>query len=305
MNDKQTAKQLPSAEQAQFRTIGLLGTPASNAAQQTFQTLSQALHSAGYTLLVAEQTRARIEVPYGQTSDLATIGKQADLAIVVGGDGNMLGAARELSQYPIGVIGVNRGNLGFLTDLDPKHILEQLAAVLLGRYTKEERFLLEASITTAGQSTPVNNAMNEVVLHSDKVAHMIEFEVFVDNQFVFSQRSDGLIIATPTGSTAYSLSAGGSILHPAVDAINLIPMFPHTLSSRPLVVPAQSQIKLRVAPTSEPLHISCDGHNSLPVPNHASIHISKQKETLTLIHPLTYNYFRVLRNKLDWGRRLF
>lgn len=299
------AKHFTPATSSVFKTIGLLGIPLTPAAQQTFTSLCQQLNQAGYRVLVDERALRHCHLQQVESVTVRDIGSQADLAIVVGGDGNMLGAARELSKYEIGVIGVNRGNLGFLTDLPPEHALPLLSDVLAGQYSTELRFLLQAEVTHKNQASAFGNAMNEVVLHSDKVAHMIEFEVFVDGQFVFSQRSDGLIIATPTGSTAYSLSAGGSILHPGLAAINLIPMFPHTLNSRPLVVSADSQISLRVAPTSEPLHISCDGHNALPVPHESSIHIQRQKEHLRLIHPLNYNYFKVLRNKLGWGSRLF
>lgn len=293
------------AKDSEFKTIGLLGVPLTTAAQQTFETLCLELGQAGYRVVVDDRAMQQCELPNVESLPINAIGEQAHLAIVVGGDGNMLGAARELSKHNIGVIGVNRGNLGFLTDLAPETAVTMLSDVLAGQYSTELRFLLHAEVAEAGKPNAYGNAMNEVVLHSDKVAHMIEFEVFVDNQFVFSQRSDGLIIATPTGSTAYSLSAGGSILHPGLDAINVIPMFPHTLSSRPLVVPAGSQISLRVAPTTEPLHISCDGHNTLPVPEQSTIHIHRQAERLRLIHPLNYNYFKVLRNKLSWGSRLF
>ncbi|MCC5855932.1 MAG: NAD(+) kinase [Idiomarina sp.] len=291
--------------QSAFKTLGLLGIPSSSAASETFQELYTALVTQGYRVLVEDRAAAQCEVANAEVRSVREIGELADLAIVVGGDGNMLGAARELSQHDIGVIGVNRGSLGFLTDLPPEQAAAILSEVLAGDYHTEMRFLLDAQVSNPGQSTLRSNAMNEVVLHSDKVAHMIEFEVFVDHQFVFSQRSDGLIIATPTGSTAYSLSAGGSILHPGINAINLIPMFPHTLSSRPLVVPATSHITLRVASDNEPLHISCDGHVSLAVAPGAEVTIERQEHHLRLIHPRSYDYFHVLRNKLAWGSRLF
>lgn len=297
------------APDSAFQTIGLLGIPSTNKARATFKTLCQELQTAGYQILAEDRAYQQCEISSIESAPIKELGKFADLAVVVGGDGNMLGAARELSLHNIGVIGVNRGKLGFLTDLSPEHAAAGLSEVLAGQYTTELRFLLEARVNTPSangiEHGAFENAMNEVVLHSDKVAHMIEFEVLVDDQFVFSQRSDGLIIATPTGSTAYSLSAGGSILHPGLEAINIIPMFPHTLSSRPLVVPAESKISLRVAPDNEPLHLSCDGHNTLAVEPGATINIQRQKQHLRLIHPLNYNYFNVLRNKLSWGSRLF
>ncbi|RTE86904.1 MULTISPECIES: NAD(+) kinase [Gammaproteobacteria] len=293
------------AQNSTFKTIGLLGIPSTDKARATFESLCQSLSDAGYTILAEDRAHQQCSVASIESVSTSELGKRADLAVVVGGDGNMLGAARELSLHDVGVIGVNRGKLGFLTDLSPEDATKYLSEVLAGEYTTEMRFLLDAQVNKESGACEYGNAMNEVVLHSDKVAHMIEFEVFVDDQFVFSQRSDGLIIATPTGSTAYSLSAGGSILHPGLEAINIIPMFPHTLSSRPLVVPAESKISLRVAPDNEPLHLSCDGHNTLAVKPGSTINIQRQAQHLRLIHPRNYNYFNVLRNKLAWGSRLF
>lgn len=289
-----------------FKCIGLMGKAAMPEAQHSLRILYQELKQRGYHLLLERTSWEALDYPQGATlCNVDEIGRQADLAIVVGGDGNMLGAARVLSQYEIGVIGVNRGNLGFLTDLDPDDVMEPLLEVLQGNYKTEFRYLLSASVTSGGATTGQNNAINEMVLHSDKVAHMIEFEVYVDNEFMFSQRSDGLIIATPTGSTAYSLSAGGPILTPNLDAMTLVPMFPHTLSSRPIVVDGNSQIRIRVAHDNDPLHISCDGHVTVAVVPGDEITIEKHPQQLRLIHPRNYNYYHVLRNKLKWGSRLF
>ncbi|RUO38756.1 NAD(+) kinase [Aliidiomarina shirensis] len=288
-----------------FRIIGLLCKKDSETALETLEQIARMLVSSGYQVL-ADSAGPEAELPPQVTSaSLAEIGEQAELAIVIGGDGKMLGAARKLSLHNIAVIGVNRGNLGFLTDLAPDEASEKLLDVLAGNYNVEHRFLLDATIELNGETLHRANAMNEVVLHSDQVAHMLEFEVEVDGQFVFSQRSDGLIIATPTGSTAYSLSAGGPILYPGLNAITLVPMFPHTLSSRPIVVGGDSVIRVRVAPDDQPLHISCDGHVKLPVPTAAEIYITRQQQALRLIHPKGYNYYHVLRNKLNWGSRLF
>ena len=203
----------------------------------------------------------------------------ADLAIVVGGDGYMLGAARVLSGYNIGVIGVNRGNLGFLTDLSPQDIIPPLEAILKGESRSEQRFIIEAEVYRHGKLKSSNSAVNEAVLHAGKVANMIEFEVYIDGSFMFSQRSDGLIVSTPTGSTAYSMSAGGPILTPNLNALSLVPMFPHTLTSRPIVVDGDSEIKLILANENyENLQVSCDGHVILAVmPGDEGDH---QKESL-------------------------
>ncbi|MCC5879466.1 MAG: NAD(+) kinase [Idiomarina sp.] len=297
---------MPDTLRTPFKCIGLMGKAAMPEAQQSLYVLYEGLREQGYEVLLERKSWRSLTPPADAVlCSIDEIGERADLAVVVGGDGNMLGAARVLSKYEIGVIGVNRGNLGFLTDLDPDDVLEPLLAVLSGEYKTEFRYLLAATITTEGKQTGRNNAINEMVLHSDKVAHMIEFEVYVDNEFMFSQRSDGLIIATPTGSTAYSLSAGGPILTPHMDAMCLVPMFPHALSSRPIVIDGNSQIRIRVAHNNDPLHISCDGHVTMAVAPGDDIVIEKHPRQLRLIHPKSYNYYHVLRNKLKWGSRLF
>jgi NAD+ kinase len=293
-------------DKAPFKKVGLLGKIDDRGARQTLETIINALTHRGYDVAVEQRCADQIGDGYGpNTLSLSEIGVWADLAVVVGGDGNMLGAARALCEHDVGVIGVNRGNLGFLTDLDPDEVMTPLLAVLDGDYSVEERFLLNTEVVSNGAVAGQGSAINEAVLHSDKVAHMIEFEVYVDDHFVFSQRSDGLIVATPTGSTAYSLSGGGPILHPNLDAITLVPMFPHTLSSRPIVIDANSEVRLRAAYDNDLLQISCDGHVRMAVHPGDDIVISKHRKTLTLIHPVDHNYYHVLRNKLGWGSRLF
>lgn len=289
-----------------FQTIALIGKPRNPDALQTHKSLYDWLTAKGYSVLVDHRLANDLDVPQESLCDLLTIGDKANLAIVVGGDGNMLGAARVLSRFDISVIGVNRGNLGFLTDLDPDSIQQDLELVLNGEFVTEHRFLLEAEVHRHGQIKSRNAALNEAVLHPDKIAHMIEFEVYIDDIFAFSQRSDGLIIATPTGSTAYSLSGGGPILSPSLNAITLVPMFPHTLSSRPLVVDGNRCIKLLVSPANgSTLEVSCDGQVSLPVSPGDEIHIYQSPEQLQLIHPKNYSYYSVLRGKLGWSSKLF
>ncbi len=288
-----------------FRTIGLIGKPHHKGTNLTLKRLHHWLSMQGYQILVEERVAADLDIKIDKV-DLLEIGQRCDLAIVVGGDGNMLGAARVLARYDISVIGVNRGNLGFLTDLPPNGFEEQLAQVLDGQFDVEERFLLEAEVHRHGALKASNSAVNEAVLHPGKIAHMIEFEVYIDDKFMYSQRADGMIVSTPTGSTAYSLSAGGAILTPNLQALILVPMFPHTLSCRPIVVDANSTIKLVVSPDNgENLEVSCDGHVTLAVLPGDEIIIKRSIEKLRLIHPKGHNYFHVLRNKLGWGSKLF
>lgn len=289
-----------------YKTIGLIGKPNHDGASATISTLYQYLQQNGYQVIVERSVAKSIDLDDMNIQSLTDLGELADLAIVVGGDGYMLGAARVLSGYDIGVIGVNRGNLGFLTDLPPQDVIPPLEAILKGESRSEQRFIIEAEVYRHGKLKSSNTAVNEAVLHAGKVANMIEFEVYIDGSFMFSQRSDGLIVSTPTGSTAYSMSAGGPILTPNLNALSLVPMFPHTLTSRPIVVDGDSEIKLMLANDNhENLQVSCDGHVILAVMPGDEVIIKKSPYPLRLIHPLDHSYFNVLRNKLNWGNRLY
>ena len=287
-----------------FKTIGLIGKANHSATTQTLRQLYHYLNQNGYAVLVEEMVGTNLDIAGVEFVSLTTIGQRCDLAIVIGGDGNMLGSARVLARYDIAVVGVNRGNLGFLADLDPEDLETPLSQILNGHFITEKRFLLEAQIYRHGEIKSTNTAMNEVVLHAEKVAHMIEFELYVDGLFVYHQRSDGLITATPTGSTAYSLSGGGPILTPNMDAISLVPMFPHTLTSRPIVIDGNSQIKLLIPSyTDETIQVSCDGQVTLEVLPGDEILIQKSEHPLRLIHPKGYSYYEVLRSKLNWNEQ--
>lgn len=289
-----------------FQTIGLIGKPNHPGANTTLISLYQFLTARKLKVYVEEKVAESLALPDVQVMDLVELGKNCDLAIVVGGDGNMLGAARVLARFGVAVLGVNRGNLGFLTDLSPEDFETPLAAVLAGNFVTEKRNLLEVEVYRHDCIKSSNSAVNEAVLHADKVAHMIEFEAHINGEFVFSQRSDGLIVSTPTGSTAYSLSGGGPILTPELDAMSLVPMFPHTLSSRPLVVSGTSEIVLKVSPSNDAhLQVSCDSHVILAVMPGDEIRIRKHPKPLKLVHPPGYSYFNVLRNKLGWGSKLY
>ena len=289
-----------------YQTVGLIGKPDHSGTHDSLNQIADYLEKRGCTVLVEESIVSEMDKTHYQAANMVTIGRDADLAVVIGGDGSMLVAARVLSRFDIHVVGVNRGNLGFLTDIHPDQIEQQLDLIFAGETFVEERFLLEVCVYRHEKLKSNNAAMNEVVLHHGKVAHMMEFEVYIDGQFVFSQRSDGLIVATPTGSTAYSLSAGGPIIVPHLDALTLVPMFPHTLSSRPIVVDSKSMISMRVSKVnSDSLQVSCDSHIVLPVLPGDEIRVHKTTDTLRLVHPKGYSYFNVLRNKLSWGSKLY
>lgn len=228
--------------------------------------------------------------------------EQTDLIIVVGGDGSLLSAARMAIVVNVPVIGINRGRLGFLTDISPQELELQVGAVLAGQYTEERRFLLQMSIHDGEHTYFQGDALNDVVLSRGNETHLVAFDVYINEQFVSHYRSDGLILATPTGSTAYALSAGGPIMHPQLNAIVMVPMFSHSLSSRPLVLDGQAQVELRISAVNEnKLQISCDGHDSSFVNPGQSVRVKKNTQELRLLHPSNYHYYDVLRIKLGWG----
>lgn len=288
-----------------FQRIGLTGRPRDEAHLSVHKELMQWLLKHQYDVRVEKEIGEQLHLPQHHLASLEDMAKQVQLVIVVGGDGNMLGRARFFSQYNLPLIGINRGNLGFLTDIDPKQMYAQLDACLeQSKFYVEERFLLDVCIERNGKIIDGNRAINEVVVHPSKIAHMIDFHVYINDNFAFSQHSDGLIIATPTGSTAYSLSAGGPIMNPELNAIALVPMFPHTLSSRPLVIDGESQITIRFVDTkTTALEVGCDSQISLNVHPTDKLHIKKSPHKLRLLHLSNYNYYSVLSTKLGWLKK--
>ncbi|MGB3724426.1 MAG: NAD(+) kinase [Glaciecola sp.] len=289
-----------------YKTVGLIGKPSHSATLASLHVLIEELRLRNCNILLEHRIEEATQDSSIDVCSMQEIGEKAELAIVVGGDGYMLGAARVLAGYPIEVVGVNRGNLGFLTDINPEDISRQLAHIFADEVQREERFLLEAQVLSNNKLQSTHMAVNEIVLHHSKVAHMMEFELYIGDAFVFSQRSDGLIIATPTGSTAYSLSGGGPILMPHLDAIALVPMFAHALSSRPIVVDANADIRLKISlKNGDNVQISCDSHVMISLAPGDEVLIKKSPNKLNLVHPKDYSYFNVLRTKLNWGSKLF
>ncbi len=301
-NQQIMANQIHCEKHPTFSTIALLGRPRGDNTLQMHKNLFQWLLERGYEVLVEQAVGELLDIPKSHLASLDEIGCKAQLGIVIGGDGNMLGRARTLAKYHVSLIGINRGNLGFLTDIDPKNAYAQLAKVLeKGEYFEEERFLLDIFIERNGQTEYVGCAINEVVIHPEKIAHMMDFHVYINDKFSFSQRSDGLIISTPTGSTAYCLSAGGPIMTPDLNAIALVPMYPHTLSSRPLVIDGDSKISIRFADyTRTPLEVGCDSQMSVTLTANDVLHVQKSACRLRLLHLNGYNYYNVLSTKLGW-----
>lgn len=232
------------------------------------------------------------------TLTLDEIGQTADLAIVMGGDGTMLSVARSLIDTDVPLVGINRGRFGFLTDLRAEDMLVEIDRMLAGDFIKEPRMLLSTDVVRDGQIVYSSHALNDVVIKSG--LRLIELEIEIDSKFVYKQRSDGLILSTPTGATAYALSAGGPILHPNLEAISLVPICPHTLSNRPIAVNSASNIVVTVVQFDE-AQLSFDGQFQLGLEIGDKIMVRRAEKTISLLHPVEYCYFDMLRNKLNWG----
>ncbi|WP_026305068.1 NAD(+) kinase [Microbulbifer sp. SSSA007] len=287
----------------EFQNIGLIGRTESESAVISLERLMSFLQKEGYSIVLETNTAEALSGHNVRVSSKERLGELCDLVIVVGGDGSLLGAARALAKYSVPLLGVNRGRLGFLTDIMPGQVEEKVGEVLSGKYMAESRFLLDMSVTRAGKQVGKGAALNDVVLHPGEFIRMIEFDLYIDGQFVYTQRSDGLIVSTPTGSTAYALSGGGPIMHPKLDAIVLVPLNPHTLSSRPIVVEGSSEFKLIIGEhnIAKP-YVTCDGHDQVITRPGDVIRIHKKPHRLTLIHPLDHNFYEICRSKLNWQK---
>jgi NAD+ kinase len=227
--------------------------------------------------------------------------KNSELLIAIGGDGTMLNCSRRYGSKGIPILGINLGNVGFLTDIAPKEITSRLLEVIKGEFIKDKRFFLEASLQKKNKSFI---ALNEIVIHSGAIAQLIEFDLLIDDRFVYRQKADGLIVNSPSGSTAYSLSGGGPIVHPNLDVITLLPMFPHRLNTSPLVVSGGSKITIKMIEKKNKSVLSMDSHNSLKLRQGDIITISKGKSSLILIHPRGHDFYEACRNKLGWSSSL-
>ncbi|WP_246722935.1 NAD(+) kinase [Aliikangiella sp. G2MR2-5] len=295
----------PMTQLATFEKIGVTGKPGSQAAMETVEALCSQLLSLNKTVFVPERNHDLVSQKEVSLVPFKELGERCDLVIVVGGDGSMLKTARELVDSRVPLLGINRGHLGFLTDIRPTEIDTRVPPILKGNYTLENRFLLNAEVYRKDKLIGQSCAVNDVVLYPGEIARMIAFELYMDKQFVYSQRSDGLIVSTPTGSTAYALSAGGPIVAPETDSVVLVPMCPHTLSSRPICVDRKRRIDIVVSDTNpHNPQLSCDGQEIISLAPGDRIEINQYPIEIQLVHPLDYDYFEVLRSKLSWGQKL-
>jgi NAD+ kinase len=289
----------------QFRTVGIVGKQ-SDAPEvgATVRRLVVHLRSRGCQVLLDRESARLLQRQAEDGMPLTALGVRCELVVAVGGDGTLLHAARAMAAHGVPLLGVNLGRLGFLADISPTDMEQALDAILEGAYETDARAMLTTRVVGESPCERAFTALNDVAIHKWGTARMIHFETYIDGVFVNAQRSDGLIVATPTGSTAYALSGGGPLVHPSLDAILLVPICPHDLSNRPLVVPGGSRIEVRVD-GHDPGHaqVTCDGQTQIPLPRHACVQIDRHPDRACLLHPLGHDHYQILRAKLGWGGR--
>jgi NAD+ kinase len=286
----------------QFNTISVTGKREDDKVAEFLRLLASHLVMRDRRVLVDASVGASFDDLPVEVAEHPRLIHGADLMIAIGGDGTMLYATRLVAAAGVPLLGINRGRLGFLADVGIEDMLASVDEILGGRYAEDERVMLEAEIQTAN-GPRTGTALNDVVLQKRDTGRMIDFETWIDGTFVNAHGGDGLIVATPTGSTAYALSGGGPILHPGLDAFVMVPICPHTLSDRPLVVRGDSELEVRVLEREDTAaEVTCDGHLLGELTPAGRLLIRKSADTVTLVHPVNHDYFRMLRSKLHWGR---
>jgi NAD+ kinase len=283
-----------------YKSIAVLGKPDGTHLADPLNTLVLLLRKRGHRVVMDSGTAGISSNAPDSVAPLASICTGVDLVVVVGGDGTLLAAARLAAQNRVPLVGINLGRLGFLTDISADAIDTMLGSVLDGKCATEERLMLHASIQRAGRTMFESVALNDVVLSRGALGSMIEFSVEVNREFVYSVRADGLIVATPTGSTAYALSVGGPILHPRLPVIALVPISPHTLSNRPVVIPNDSEVEVKlIRGLNARVNLDVQAYFDLQPEDMLVVKVHRDK--VTLLHPEGYSYFAMLRTKLHWN----
>ena len=291
----------PNSPAAGFRpkTVALVGKYLAAGISEPLAEIAGFLAANGHTVVFETDTARNIPLTTPLTMTPDEIGRHADAAIVVGGDGTMLGIARQLAPYDVPLIGINQGRLGFMTDIPLARTIPVLADMLQGKVESERRSLLEGSVWRDGRQIFSGLAFNDVVVSRGATSGMVELAVEVDGRFMYNQRSDGLIVATPTGSTAYALSAGGPLLHPTLHGMVLVPIAPHALSNRPIVLPDSSEIMIEVVSGRE-MSVNFDMQSLATLAHHDRIVIRRSPHAITFLHPQGWSYYATLRQKLHW-----
>lgn len=287
-----------SFEMLDFKNIGLFTSSVNPEKIFIARQIEEILRNKGCKVLFDSSFNKKEAKQKIKTFSSNHLSNNSDLVIAIGGDGTMLSCSRLYGSKGIPILGINLGSLGFLTDIAPDELTIKLQEVIVGQYELDKRFFLETKIKSSRSSF---TALNEVVIHSGAIAQLIEYDLYIDDIFVFRQKADGLIISSPTGSTAYSLSGGGPIVHPSLDAISIVPMFPHSLSSSPLIIDANSNIKIRTVKNNNTTSLSFDSHDSLSLKGASEINICKSTSMLNLIHPIGHDFYDGCRNKLGWS----
>ncbi len=286
-----------------FKTIALIGRYNASEVATPLATMGDYLRKQGREVLVEKETAATSRISGFPVADYEEIGARADLAVVQGGDGSMLNAARHLAAHRVPLVGVNQGRLGFMTDIASIHMLEAMAQILAGRHALEERTMLAVEVRRNGGIEFSTLVLNDAVVNKGAVGRLIEFLVHIDGEFVYDLRSDGLIVATPTGSTAYALSSDGPILQPSVPAFALVPICPHTLSNRPIIVSDRSVIEITLKRSID-ARLHFDGQLQCDLHEGDHVVIRRAEQSITFVHPPGYSYYAMLRGKLHWSEVL-
>ncbi|TEA78714.1 NAD kinase [Allopusillimonas ginsengisoli] len=287
-----------------FKTVAIVGRHQDTGLDAPLRKLAATLQAAGCTVLIEADTARNTGITELPIATYEDIGKQADLAVIMGGDGTMLGASRQLAQSGVPLIGINHGRLGFITDIPLQSANDALASVIHGNFDTEDRVMLEGSVTRGDTTLFSGLALNDVVLNRAGRGGMIDVKVEFNNNFMYSQRADGLIVATPTGSTAYSLSASGPVVHPTLNAILLVPVSPQTLSNRPIVLPDTGTISLTITALGR-VESGASVHFDMQTWSDCQpgdrIDVRRARHSVRFIHPTGYSFFSTLRRKLYWN----
>lgn len=283
-----------------FSTVALIGKYRSEEIAGPLRALAAFLQGRGVTVLLEEATAAAVGSNGFEVASHKAIGERADVAMILGGDGTLLDAARRLAEFDVPLVGINQGRLGFMTDIALDAMIESAEALLAGKFTRESRFLLDAEVLRDGAPALRTLALNDVVVNKGESGRLIELQVKVDGELIHVLRADGLIVATPTGSTAYALSANGPILHPSVPGIAIVPLCPHALSNRPITVSDSVVIEIALLPPHE-ARAHFDGQVRFEARAGDVVRIRRSSSAVTLLHPPGYSYFAMLREKLHWS----
>ncbi len=287
-----------------FRNVAIFAKPRTEgnrpALRQVLLHIVRLVEQAGMTPMLEAVTRESVDLQEFEGHAFSSLGQKADVAVVLGGDGTMLGIARELAAYGVPLIGINFGRLGFITDIGLDDLHDVLSQMLAGRYEVDQRPLLEAQVLRDGECIHRGRAFNDVVVSHGTAGGILEFTVRVDGVTMYNQRADGVILSTPTGSTAYALSASGPILHPSLAGLVLVPVAPHTLSNRPITLPDSVVVEIELTEMRD-ASAHFDMQHFSPLQPGDIVQARRSKDQVTLLHPAGYNYFETLRRKLHWN----